>query len=102
MSLFHDPQGKQTIGLGEERATAEQTNAQCSGVGHAKNPSRPHGQGRRGNPCTTCILTLKNRKVGTELISYFSDTSGTASASNLKIKEFKLDYKKVLCYYFSM
>jgi hypothetical protein len=32
------------------------------------------------------ILTLKNTKVGTELISYFSDTSGTASASNFKIK----------------
>lgn len=27
-------------------------------------------------------LTLKNKKVGTELISYFSDTSGTASASS--------------------
>jgi len=29
-------------------------------------------------------LTLKNKNVGTELISYFSDTSGTASASNWK------------------
>lgn len=48
------------------------------------------------------ILTLKNRKVGTELISYFSDTSGTASASNFKIKEFKRDYKKILFYYFNM
>jgi hypothetical protein len=48
------------------------------------------------------ILTLKNTKVGTELISYFSDTSGTASASNFKIKEFKLDYYKVLFYYFDM
>ena len=77
----------------------------------SKRPPRAQQSGERAEepaqtaPCywqsassTVFILTLKNRKVGTELISYFSDTSGTASASNFKIKEFKRDYKKVFSF----
>lgn len=69
------------------------------GQGEGKETPRPRAD---GDSCASFILTLKNRNVGTELISYFSDTSGTASASNFKIREFKLDYKKVLFDNFNM
>lgn len=80
----------------------EQPNAWYSGT--RERVKKETGPTAPADPLSSAvfILTLKNRKVGTELIPYFSDTSGTASASNFKIKEFKHDYKKVLFHYFHM
>lgn len=80
----------------------EQPNAWYSGT--RERVKKETGPTAPADPLSSAvfILTLKNRKVGTELIPYFSDTSGTASASNFKIKDFKHDYKKVLFHYFHM
>lgn len=96
LSLFQDPQGKQTKRLRGERAKPEQPNAHVQERWESrKEPKQTPRPGTDGESLVpSFILTLKNRKVGTELISYFSDTSGTASASNLKEKNSSLIIKR--------
>ena len=96
---FPEPRGQASSETTRQvRARSRQTPcAQHQGKGEGTGKDSPTGTPQIISS-TVFILTLKNRKVGTELISYFSDTSGTASASNFKIKEFKHDYKKVFSF----
>lgn len=100
-SLFQDPQDKQTKRLREERAKPEQPNAHVQERGGSrKEPNRPPGPGQMENLLCHFYPYLEKQKGGNRTNFIFFRYFRNSLRFQLKRKEFKLDYKKVLFHYF--